>query len=181
MGRISTYKVELKGMQSSEASYNWMADNDFFQLIEGEEVQKGKVSVDLNVHKKDNLYLLDFSLSGSITVLCDRCLDEMSWPIDTTGNLKVRLGDDFADDGDVIVVPENDGTINVAWYIYEFIALAIPLKHAHMPGKCNKEMMGKLSSHTAADPSDEDDERAAGNGTDPRWDGLKDLLNENDE
>ncbi|MCQ2110560.1 MAG: DUF177 domain-containing protein [Bacteroidaceae bacterium] len=174
MGRLGAYKVELKEMQGSEATYEWVVDNDFFALVEGEEVQKGKVSVNLTVTKGGGLYNLDFSLSGNIIVLCDRCLDEMTLGIETTGNLKVRLGADFADDGDIIVVPEEDGTINVAWYIYEFVALAIPLRHTHAPGKCNKDMMGKLNEHSGKDPDGMDSDVQGG--TDPRWDGLKGLM-----
>ena len=37
--------------------------------------------------------------------------------------------------------------INIAWFLYEFIALNIPMKHVHAPGKCNKGMVGKLSKH----------------------------------
>ena len=37
--------------------------------------------------------------------------------------------------------------INVAWFMYEFVALAIPMKHVHAPSKCNKAMTSKMSKH----------------------------------
>ena len=78
----------------------------------------------------------------------------------------------------MIIVPESDGSVNVAWYIYEFIALAIPIKHVHAPGKCNKGMMEKLDQYSSPDdPDDASDSAQAG---DSRWDELKNMNFEND-
>ena len=41
---------------------------------------------------------------------------------------------EYAEEGDnLIVIPEEEGEINVAWFMYEFVALAIPMKHVHAP------------------------------------------------
>lgn len=171
MGRLGAYKVDLKGQENPEASYQWTIDSDFFAALDAEEVRNGHLSVNLTVTKEKGEYLLLFDIKGDAIVQCDRCLDDMSLPIETSGDLKVRLGADFADDGDVVIVPEQEGTINVSWYIYEFIALAIPLKHVHAPGKCNKEMTEQLNRHLAPEPGDDEQ-----NGpVDTRWDQLKDL------
>lgn len=176
MGKLDKFKVELRGMTAPTATLEMDIDNNFFALIDAPEVQKGKAQVTVNVTKKSGTFLLDFDINGYVIVNCDRCLDEMEQPIATTGSLSVKLGNDFGEDGDTVIVPERDGYINVAWYIYEFVALAIPLKHVHAPGKCNREMMDKLRKHTARE---EDEEAADGNDpveTDPRWDALKDIM-----
>ena len=172
MGKLDKFKVVLRGMTASTATLEMDIDNDFFALIDAPEVQKGKADVDVTVTKKSGTFLLDFAISGHVIVTCDRCLDEMELPIETTGSLSVKLGDDFGEEGDTVIVPERDGFINVAWYIYEFVALAIPLKHVHAPGKCNREMVDKLRKHTARE---EDDETGSGE-TDPRWDALKEIM-----
>ena len=48
----------------------------------------------------------------------------------------------------------------MAWFMYEFVALAIPMKHVHAPGKCNKAVSSKLHKHlrTKADEDDSEDE-----------------------
>ncbi len=55
----------------------------------------------------------------------------------------------------------------VAWYLYEFIALAIPIKHVHAPGKCNPAMVRALEEHSAARSGQEDEQPM-----DPRWEAL---------
>ncbi len=178
MGRLDKYNVELKDLKEPQARYQWTVDQDFFAVVEGDEVQKGKVDVNLIVSKASSLYRLDFSVTGTVVVTCDRCLDDMTLEIENSGELKVKLGVDFGDDGDVVVVPEEQGFVNVAWYIYEFIALAIPIKHVHAPGKCNKGMMEKLDELTVGENQDDESNQ---NDTDPRWDELKNIIeNDND-
>ncbi len=172
MGKLGAYKVDLKGQKDAVASYQWLVDSDFFSALDVEDIRSGRVDVSLEVTKVSGQYELDFAIKGYVIVPCDRCLDDMSQEIETTGDLKVRLGDDFADDGDVVVVPEVSGDINVAWYIYEFISLAVPLKHVHAPGKCNQEMSEQLSRHKA--PEDGEDEQGKET-VDPRWADLENL------
>ena len=190
LGKFDKYKIELKNMKADSAKYEFTLDNQFFVDLDGPEVQKGKLAVELNVKKTSGVFLLDFQTEGFVIVPCDRCLDEMELPVSTSDKLKVKLGSSFAEEGDIVVVPEEDGYINIAWFLYEFIALNIPMKHVHAPGKCNKGMVGKLSKHlrTSADDEDDDDiavelpEGDVSEGPqeiDPRWNELKKILNNN--
>ena len=43
MGKFDSYKIDLRGMQEVNASYDLSVDNAFFAHIDGPEVQKGKV------------------------------------------------------------------------------------------------------------------------------------------
>lgn len=178
-------------MRTDSAKYEFVLDNQFFIDLDGPEVQKGKLTVNLEVRKTAGVYMLDFQTVGTVIVLCDRCLDEMELPISTADKLKVKLGATFAEEGDIVVVPEEDGYINVAWFMYEFIALNIPMKHVHAPGKCNKGMTSKLSKHLRSSADEEEDDMAmnvegeeldAGNDfqeVDPRWNELKKILDNN--
>ena len=118
-------------------------------------------------------------------VICDRCLDEMEQPIETTDRLKVKLGAEYSEEDDMVIVPEEEGYINVAWFIYEFIALSIPMKHVHAPGKCNKDMENKLSKHLRVSGDEEEDEDFFVESADepqtidPRWNELKKILDNN--
>ena len=160
--------------------------------IDGDQVQKGKVKVRLTVKRSSMMFEMNFQIEGVVMVPCDRCLDDMEIPVDTHNRLVVKFGKEYAEESDeVVVIPEDEGAINLAWFLYEFIALAIPMKHVHAPGKCNKAMSSKLKKHTARSTEDGDngyeDDGVEDDitiddvpvATDPRWDGLKGLL-END-
>lgn len=189
LGKLDIYKVELKNMREDSAKYEYTLDNQFFADIDAPEIQKGKLKVDLSVKKSLGVYVLNFHTEGMVIVPCDRCLDDMELEVETDDSLKVKLGLTFSEEDDIVVVPEEDGYINVAWFIYEFIALSLPMKHVHAPGKCNKGMMGALSKHLRTsddedrledgyveeDESLDDDNREI----DPRWTELKKILNNN--
>ena len=51
---------------------------------------------------------------------------------------------------DLVTVPENEGILDVSWFVYEFIVLALPIRHVHAPGKCNPAMIRALNEHSAA-------------------------------
>ena len=193
MGKFDKYKIDLKGMQTDSAKYEFVLDNLYFAHIDGPEVQKGKVNVTLTVKRTSRAFELSFQTEGMVSVPCDRCLDDMELPISSSDKLMVKFGHEYAEEGDnLIVIPEEEGEINVAWFMYEFIALSIPMKHVHAPGKCNKAMTSKLSKHLRTTPDDEMDEDSfvpedsdelANDDTetavDPRWDELKKILDNN--
>ena len=173
-------------MQTDTEEYEYQLDNQFFADLDAPEVQKGLVNVSLKVRKTSGVYELCFHSEGKVIVTCDRCLDEMEQLIETDDQLKVKLGADFSEINDIVIVPEDDGYINVAWFVYEFIALSIPMKHVHAPGKCNKDMVSKLSKHLRVRENDEydmDDEEESisdePQSIDPRWNELKKILDNN--
>ena len=181
-------------MNADAETHEFQLDNLFFANIDGPEVQKGKLKVVLSVKRTSRAFDLNFEIEGVVWVPCDRCLDDMEMPVSTTEKLIVKFGRQHGGEGDnIIIVPEEEGDINVAWLIYEFIALAIPMKHVHGPGKCNKTMTGKLSKHlrTSADEDNDgdmdmsvDDDVITDDGeteapTDPRWNELKKILDNN--
>ena len=156
MGKFDKYKIDLKGMQTDSAKYEFVLDNLYFAHIDGPEVQKGKVNVTLS------------------------------------DKLMVKFGHEYAEEGDnLIVIPEEEGEINVAWFMYEFVALSIPMKHVHAPGKCNKAVTSKLSKHLKTDANEDSDEVFETGGDDivveeemeeqidPRWNELKKILDNN--
>ena len=181
-------------MKENSQTYDFLLDNIFFADIDGPEVQKGKVKVLLTVKKSSHAFELNFQTEGSVWVPCDRCLDDMEIPVTSTDKLMVKFGREYGEEGDnLIVIPEEDGDINVAWFMYEFVSLSVPMKHVHAPGKCNKSMTGKLSKHLRNDSnedkdadfdssddivisSDEEDTEAQ---VDPRWNDLKKILDNN--
>lgn len=156
-------------------------DNGFFAGIDGEEFQKGSVEAHVEVKKHRDVFDFTFSMAGSVIVPCDRCLDELEIEVNTESSLKVKLGDTYADEGDIVIVPEADGDFNVAWYLYEFIALALPMKRVHAPGKCNHEMTGRLKKHSYATDDEAADDDTQERETDPRWETLKGIQIDDEE
>lgn len=192
MAKFSLYNVSLKSLSPGKHEYAYELENKYFDAIDGDEVKKGKVKVELIVTKTLSSFEFEFDIKGVVQIPCDRCLDEMDQVIDTQNKLIVKLGEEYSEESDeVIIIPETEGEINIAWFLYEFIVLNIPIKHVHEQGKCNRLMASKFHKHQAKSIDDDDDDDIDDvslddditfndNGkddtkTDPRWDALKDL------
>ena len=190
MGKFNLYNIDLKNLSQGVHVYEYLLENQFFIDIDGAEVQKGKVKVNLSVKCTSGIFEMKFQISGVVVVPCDRCLDDMEIPVESQNRLVVKFGKEYSEESDeVVIVPEDEGAINLAWFLYEFVALGIPMKHIHLPGKCNKSMSSKLKKHTTHSSTDDDldndmtddisNEEEGVSGSDPRWDALKGLV-END-
>lgn len=196
MSKFSQFKIDLKNLPDGVNTFTYKLDHKFFDAIDHEEVRKGDISVDLTVKRTIDAYEFNFHTAGVIQIPCNRCLDEMDQEIETDNRLIVKMGEDYSEESDeIITIPADEGELNIAWFLYEFIVLNIPIKHVHMPGKCNRLMTTKYRKHKAVSPSDDDDDDASedfeegveegddidatddsSNETDPRWDALKELI-----
>ncbi len=168
MCSLEQFKIDLKALTEDVTPLEWELGNHFFQQLEGAQLQKGSVHVSGTIRKSVGFYELQLHCEGTVEVPCDRCLDIMSQPIEADLHLIVKLGAEYAEDDEVITVEEAHPVLDTAWFIYESIALAVPIQHVHQPGDCNDAMMRVLEEHSAARSSDAD----ATQEIDPRWSAL---------
>ena len=177
MCSLESLKIDLKGLKEGETALEYDLDDAYFGAISGSEISRGNVHVSLSIRKTNGFFELLFQTEGTVIVPCDRCLDEMSQPIEADNRLTVKLGAEYSEDDDLVTIDENEGILDLSWFIYEFIALAIPIQHVHEPGKCNVAMIEALEEHSAARSSDTDGPQDI----DPRWEVLSKLRMKSEE
>ncbi len=157
MGKFTEYRLMLKRLSEGKHTFEYLLDKAFFTNMENADVRDADVKVVLDVNHRDDSYVLDFHLTGTLTLLCDRCLDELQIPIDAIYNLTVRYGEEYNDDSDtVLVIPESENYLNVAYMIYDTAVLAIPPRHVHPQGKCNRAMSALNKKYGVKNADDED-------------------------
>ncbi|MCE5179157.1 MAG: DUF177 domain-containing protein [Porphyromonadaceae bacterium] len=188
MAKFSLYNISLKNLSAGLHTYEYELDRKYFEAIDGDEVKKGNVKVTVTVRRTSSTFEFNFDIKGVVQVPCTRCLDDMDLEVDTKNRLIVKFGKEYSEESDeIVIIPEDEGEINIAWFLYEFIALTVPIKHVHPAGECNRMVSSKLRKHRAVstddgdedevdmgddeDFADEDDTPA----NDPRWDALKGL------
>lgn len=191
MGKFSEFELPLKSLPLGTHTFSYHIGKQFFVDMESADVRDADLSVLLTVKHDGEPYVLEFAVSGTVTVPCDRCLDDLVCPIEATYGVTVKLGKDYNDDSDeVLQIPATDPTLNVSYMICDTVVLAIPMKHIHAPGQCNRAMSAVLRRHRAAEPDGdiltdgEDGDMAecdsGSEPTDPRWEALK-KLKDNEE
>lgn len=195
LGKFTEYRIPLMSMPEGEHRYEFHLDRQFFVNMESVDIYDADLQVVLTVTHKGELYNFSFKIDGAITLICDRCLDSLEWPVDTYYNIGVKYGDSYNDESDdLLIIPSSDAYLNVAYMIHDTVALTIPIKHVHPAGKCNRQMSAVLKKHRAFSPGDDDsrsedpftdaeyDGRDAGEmPTDPRWDALRNFAPESPE
>lgn len=190
MGKFTEFKLMLKSMPKGVQTFEYHLGEQFFINMENTDVRDADISVTLTVNHNNDFYDLDFKVSGTVTLLCDRCLDDLIVPIETSYHIIVKYGESYNDSSDeMLVIPESDNYLNVAYMLFDTVMLAIPIKHVHPLGKCNRAMSALLKKHRSQ-ISDEDaeledelidemDTMDSDQPTDPRWDELKKLNDNN--
>lgn len=191
----------LKTMPEGTQEFTYHLGKQFFVNMESADIHDADLTVNLTVTHKHDLYQLAFHVTGTVTLICDRCLDDLVLPIDTTYDINVKYGADYDETDDMLIIPETDNYLNVSYMIFDTASLAIPMKHVHPMGKCNRAMSALLRKHRATKSGDEDADLAeqlmdemdsmdsaddfgsapAQQPTDPRWDELKKLTNSDPE
>ena len=193
MGKFSEYKLPLKGLGIGTHTFEYRLGKASFTNMESSDVHDADLTVVLTVNYNGDFYVLDFDIKGEVVLICDRCLDDLHFPIDAQYHIVVKYGEEYKDDSDeVLEIPAGDAYLNVAYMLYDTVELAIPIKHVHPLGKCNRQMSALLKKHRARgndedadleneliDEMDNIDAETESAATDPRWDALRKLSDDN--
>ena len=171
MCSLEQFKVNLKNITDEGTTLDFDLEDGYFDALDDSELKHGALHVSVSIRKATGFFELQFHTVGTVVVPCDRCLDDMDQPVETSNRLIVKLGSEYSEEDDIIVVPEDEGILDTSWIIYEFVALVIPIRHVHAPGKCNPAMTKALEELSADRSSDEESAQPI----DPRWEKLKNL------
>ena len=171
MCSLERFKIDLKGLTEEVTTFEFELGKDYFNALDETEVENGALHVSLSIRKASGFFELQFHTVGTVDIPCDRCLDLMEQPIETDNRLVAKFGSTNSEDDETVIVDEDEGILDTSWYIYEFIALAIPIQHVHATGKCNPAMTKALEELSADRSGDEESSQTI----DPRWEKLKNL------
>jgi len=163
------FLISFGGLKLGNHQLDFEIDSRFFEEFEYSEYKTGSLKVVMGMEKQQRMLILDFSVLGSVEVICDRCLDPFPPEINGKHKLFVKFGSDsHKKNNDVIVIPENETRFDVGHYIYEYIVLSVPIRHVHPENEdgisgCDPEVLKKMEEIKVTEKAD------------PRWDALKKL------
>ena len=174
---MGAYSINIVGLSNKQHQFHYEFGNEFFREYGSDLVSEGTFVVDLLLDKHETFLEGEFKIKGSARLICDRSLEPFDFPIEITRKIVFKYGDKDEEITDEIIIIQRDtATLEVGQYIYEFIALAIPLKKLHPRFKDEEEQDEDLSTGKIVYSSEaEGDENNNGNEGDPRWNILKKL------
>ena len=140
---MQPFVVKLNDLKSGVTRFDWIADDEFFGKFENPEVLGASVEAAVKLVNRGVTIETECVLTGTITVPCDRCLEDVTIPISTEARMALRYGEEDEEgngSADVTVIPFTATTYDLSWDIYEFICIALPLQRVHKDGECNEEI-----------------------------------------
>lgn len=177
MRKLKDFTIPFVGLKQGNHQFEYEIDNEFFEHFEYDEFNSANVKVDILLEKKSTMLELTFKASGTVNVFCDLTNEPYDQTIDSELFLVVKFGNSYNDDNeDLLILPHGEYEVNVAQYIYELVVLAVPSKRIHpgvKDGSLKSEVLDKLEELSPKEKENKEEEDI-----DPRWNKLKNLLND---
>ncbi len=120
------YIIKFAGLPVGTHEFEFEIDGKFFEQFADSEIQKADLHVNLTLLKQNHLMQLQFEISGTVNLSCDRCLIDYDFPIEAQDELVLKFGDPDESNDQILVINEGDAQADVSHYLYEYIMLALP-------------------------------------------------------
>nr|WP_250771870.1 DUF177 domain-containing protein [Dyadobacter sp. MSC1_007] len=180
---LSKYNIDIYGLEDKQYDYDMESGDAFFEELDQDLIEHGHFKTHVVLNKSATMIQLGFHTEGSVTLTCDRSLEPFEEPINSDDRIILKFGDRNEElTEEIEIINRNTNRINVAKYIFDFIALSLPVKKVHPSLRTEEDELdleddeteGKLVYTSGGEPEDgdegEDEEKI-----DPRWEALKNL------
>jgi uncharacterized protein len=159
MGK-SQYIVQFGGLSVGLHDFEFEVNDKFFKSIENSDIERASVQVKATLTKQNNLLNMQFNISGTVGIECDRCIKSFDLPIESEEELVIKFGNPDDSNDEILVIAEGETQFELSQYIYEYIILAIPARRVPCEldkdeFECDKETLDKLNS-LISDASEEE-------------------------
>lgn len=175
---VGAYSVNIIGLSNKVHDFEFEIGDAFFRKYGSDLVSQGQFRADVALDKRETFIEASFNIKGVATLTCDRSLEPFEYPIWTKKKIVFKYGEaDEELSDEIIIINRDTATLELGQYMYEFIALAIPMKKLHPKFQAeelteDQSAEGKIvySSESSDDTDKKEDDEI-----DPRWNILKKL------
>mgnify|MGYP003574976975 CR=1 FL=1 len=170
---MRAFRVNIAGLSNNVHTYHFDVDDSFFVHYGTGVVSEGSFDVGVTLDKRETFIDARFEIKGAARLVCDRSLDLFQHPITVDKHIVFKFGNADEELSDEIIMIHRDAdSLELGQYIYEFIALAVPIKklHPRYQGEPDDDTEGKIIYSSSETTDGEDDDNI-----DPRWEKLKKL------
>jgi len=167
---LKQYDIPFSGLKVGLHEYQFQLTGLFFESLESDVVDDASLALKVILEKQENLLTLHFEVNGEITGSCGRCTGPVNVPLIFKERLFVKFGDENFETEEIISLPEEAHTINVASIALELITVHIPIVIVHENEEdCDPAYLEYVYGNSEDVQTEEE--------SDPRWEALKKLKN----
>ena len=165
------FTVQFGSLKEGFHDFKYQLTDEFFALIEQDLIQKGEVSVLLNLERFERHMSCTFTLSGWVKKNCDVCLSNLRYPVECTHNLHVKITDkQIEEEPDLISIDSNAYELDLTNHLFDYVVLSLPMK-LECKDAINREECDEKVLEMLANSKDETD-----NSNHPEWQKLKEIF-----
>ena len=148
---LQPFVIPVSGLAQGGARYDWRADGAFFGSFDHSEILGASLAVSVEVHPHGRAVDVDGTIRGSVTVQCDRCLEDLTLPLQTEFRLCVRTEEDGAgaDGREVVLLPQGERELDLSQVVYDYVNISLPMQRVHPQGECNPKALQYLGERNA--------------------------------
>ena len=146
MTALKEFCIPFKGLKSGSHHFEFKLDKAFLEAIGDEELIDVEADVEVEMTKTAQMLTFEVAIDGAAYVECDRCLDELEYPVETEDTLYVKFSEEEIEfDGEVMWLNPADDQLDLSGYIYETLLLSLPYQRVHENiEECNQEMIARF-------------------------------------
>ena len=141
-------------MATGQNEYFWHVGKEFFEDFGNAEILDAELDIKAVAEKSGRYVGVDCEVDGSVTVACDRCLDDLVMPVSLDILLSVKFGDEESSEEhqegerEVIFIPQDNADMDLSQIVYDYVCLSLPMQRCHELGECNPTVMSYLDMKT---------------------------------
>ena len=169
------YIIPYKGLKDGEHTFDFVLDNEFFECHDALDSNGGEVKITTLLNRKTRLLELSCKLEGSISLVCDRCLEYFDYKLNMQQELIVKFtNEETSLDDEIWFLNDQEDDLDLFQFFYDTIGVSLPISKMH-PDLENGEPGCSVDEYEQDGESESDEE------IDPRWSALKDLYKNNND
>ena len=170
---MGEFSVNIIGLSIKAHEFNYQLGKSFFKEFGKDLLEAGEFDARVVLDKHETFIEGTFHISGKAKLICDRSLEPFDYPIKTVQKMVFKYGEaEMEMTDEIMIIPQDKATLNIGQFMYEYIALALPMKRIHPKFQDDEndeddETEGKIIYTSQEEKSNE--------AVDPRWEVLKKL------
>ncbi len=170
---MKAFSVNINGLSKKAHHFDFQLGDGFFEAYGTDLVSAGEFNAEVILDKRETFIEADFKIKGYARLICDRSLEPFDLPVDINKRIVFKYGEEETELSDeIMVIPHDRASLELGHYLYEFIALDMPMKKLHpkFNDADDTDAEGKMIYTSAPDEGPGKDDVI-----DPRWEQLKKL------
>ncbi len=148
---MSDYSIVISRVTQSGLKLDYELDTAFFAAAPEGSVREADIDAHLNLYRVKEGIRANVQLNGSIGTNCDRCLQAIDYPLNTTESLLYTTSTKLADKNPttVILLEEEQAEIDFAQDLYDLSLLQLPLKRVceDVNQQCDQDALEAIEQH----------------------------------